>query len=195
MGNTYKRNKKNDDTYSPFAVGRVEKIIPGSKLIKTSDKVDKEKGYDYYDENSPNKYDMKHCHGSFIVSLCINGTINIMNPHRLTSESTHIVQGCYIMKSINWVMNPIKRIKIFPKMEYNLQYFKTAEGYRELVKKLDFYLFKNVDVLDGRNLFEFFYDIVTPYLKDGVEAFNCEGCLMVADSKTHAIYLKMLNKN
>ncbi len=190
----FQRNSRNDNLYSPFAVGHVEKIIPNSKLVKTTNKVDRENGFDYYDENSPNKYDMKHCHGSFMVSLCTNGTINIMNPHRLTSESTHIVQGCYIMKSVVWVMNPIKKIKIFTKTEYNLQYFKTLEDYVELVSILNYYLFKDVEILGGKNLFEFFYNIITPYLKDGVEAFNCEGSLMVADSKLHEVYLKMLNK-
>ena len=76
-----------------------------------------------------------------------------------------------------------------------MQFFKTWEDYLEVVDKLSKYLFKSQEILKGKSLFDFFSEIVTPHLKDGVEAFDSEGSLIVADSKIHAAYLKMLNKN
>ena len=192
----FERNSRNDNTFTPAMIKELEKHGT-RKFVKTSKKRDKVFGVDYDDVLSLNKdaYDFKHCHGCFIASLCTDGTININHPNRPTSESTHIVQGCFEMRYANWWKYPIKKWRVYTRMEYHLQFFKTWEDYLEVVDKISKYLFKNQDVLEGKSLFDFFSEIVTPHLKEGVEAFNSEGNLIVADSKIHAAYLKMLNKN
>lgn len=192
----FERNSRSDDRFSPVIIIELEKDGT-KKFIKTSDHIDKKCGIDYYDIKSTYKdaYDFKHCHGSFIVSLCTDKTININHPNRLTSESTHIVQGCFEMRHDNWWKYPIKKWRVYTRKDYHLQFFKTWEDYLEVVNKLDEYLFRSQEILGDKSLFDFFYPIVKPHLKDGVDAFNSEGSLMVADIKIHEVYLKMLNKN
>lgn len=196
----FEKNSQNDIKFSEFAKGQIEKN-KNIKLEKTSKKIDKETGVDWKDLNSKNLYDFKHFFGSFIVGICKGkgkekdkDKINITHPHRLTTLSTHLAQGHYKMGENNYIEHPFKKFKVMTREQYILQYFNSFDSYKELITKLDYYLFKDIEILNGESILNYFSKIITPYLKEGIEIFENRKAIFLGDRETYIKYLEMIEK-
>lgn len=144
----------------------------GITLVSTDNKTDREYGIDCYDKDNPeNTYDFKNSYGSFIVGRCSNGTININNPWRLTTQAKFIIQGYFNFKlGLDAYKNPIKKVNTYTVLDYKLQYIKDTESITELQGKLNKLLYKRpeIEIIKG-DFFDFFKDIIKPYIREDVD--------------------------